>query len=45
MYLSLASALYNVNDYFYYYSRYIIIEVAQLRQHKQRINNLRMQLG
>ena len=29
------------NDYYYQ----IIIEVAQLRQHKQRLNDLRTQLG
>jgi len=29
------------NDYYFQ----IIIEVAQLRQHKQRLNDLRMQLG
>jgi len=29
--------------YIYYYQ--IIIEVAQLRQHKQRLNDLRTQLG
>ena len=29
------------NDYYFR----IIIEVAQLRQHKQRLNDLRMQLG
>jgi len=31
----------NANDYYFQ----IIIEVAQLRQHKQRLNDLRMQLG
>ena len=29
----------------YYNYFQIIIEVAQLRQHKQRLNDLRMQLG
>jgi hypothetical protein len=33
------------NDYYYLYFQMIIIEVAQLRQHKQRLNDLRMQLG
>ena len=33
----------NANDYYYHYQ--IIIEVAQLRQHKQRLNDLRTQLG
>jgi len=28
-----------------YYFQTIIIEVAQLRQHKQRLNDLRTQLG
>ena len=32
----------NANDYYF---QMIIIEVAQLRQHKQRLNDLRMQLG
>ena len=31
----------NVNDYYFQ----IIIEVAQHRQHKQRLNDLRMRLG
>ena len=31
------------NDYYLYFQ--IIIEVAQLRQHKQRLNDLRTQLG
>ena len=31
------------NDY--YFRHQIIIEVAQLRQHKQRLNDLRTQLG
>jgi len=33
----------NANDY--YFQVILIIEVAQLRQHKQRLNDLRMQLG
>ena len=33
--------LYRYNDYYFQ----IIIEVAQLRQHKQRLNDLRTQLG
>jgi len=32
---------YRYNDYYFQ----IIIEVAHLRQHKQRLNDLRMQLG
>ena len=31
----------NANDYYFQ----VIIEVAQLRQHEQRLNDLRMQLG
>ena len=31
----------NANDYYFQ----VIIEVAQLRQHKQRLNDLRTQLG
>jgi hypothetical protein len=34
--------MYYNNDYYY---RQIITEVAQLRQHKQRLNDLRTQLG
>jgi len=36
------SYMYYNNDYYY---RQIITEVAQLRQHKQRLNDLRTQLG
>jgi len=33
------------NDFDYYFQIIMIIEVAQLRQHKQRLNDLRTQLG